>query len=229
MAGMGDKAMEAARIVSTKVPKEVALQVYWIQNVIVLPQLTAVTFGRWQEVLDAPMPDPELEHATMMAHYARGTALAALGRADEARAELAVVQAAADAVEGPVEAQPVPAIAAHSLAGEIALRGGDAVQAVEHFRAAADLEDGMVYEEPPVWYYPVRHSLGRALLEAGRPAEAEAAYREDLARFRENGWSLSGLARALEAQGRAEEAADVRARFEKAWEHADVELKASRI
>ena len=109
----------------------------------------------------------------------------------------------------------------------IALRGGDAASAVRHFRAAADLEDGMLYEEPPLWYYPVRHSLGRALLEAGRPEEAEVAYRQDLARFPANGWSLFGLAESLEAQGK--DAAEARAAFERAWADADVTLTASRF
>ena len=115
------------------------------------------------------------------------------------------------------------------LAGEIALRAGDPAGAVEHFRAAAEIEDRMPYEEPPLWYYPVRHSLGRALLEAGRAGQAERVYRQDLDRFPENGWSLIGLANALEAQGKTEEAAGVRERFAAAWSHADVDLEASRF
>lgn len=85
----------------------------------------------------------------------------------------------------------------------------------------------MLYEEPPLWYYPIRHSLGRALLEAGRPAEAERAYREDLARFPANGWSLFGLALSLEAQG--SDASEARSAFRKAWAGADVELTGSRF
>ena len=98
-----------------------------------------------------------------------------------------------------------------------------------HFQAAADIEDMLLYDEPPLWYYPMRHSLGRALLEAGRPAEAEQAYREDLDRFPENGWSLFGLAASLEGQGRFGEAREVRSRFTRAWTDADVNLTASRF
>ena len=87
----------------------------------------------------------------------------------------------------------------------------------------------MVYEEPPVWYLPIRHTLGRALLEADRPAEAESVYREDLVRFPANGWSLIGLAIALEAQGRSAEAEDVREEYREAWSAADIELTGSRI
>ena len=85
----------------------------------------------------------------------------------------------------------------------------------------------MRYEEPPLWYYPIRQSLGRALLEAGRADEAERAYREDLARFPENGWSLFGLAKSLEAQGK--DAQGTWEAFRVAWSSADVELLASRF
>jgi tetratricopeptide (TPR) repeat protein len=191
-----------------------------------------VTFGDWENVLAAPMPPEELENATAMAHYARGIALAATGRGSAAAAELKSVQeiasriGATDESEGP---EIVVAIASYALAGEIALRTGDPQAAVDHLAVAAMLEDGMVYEEPPVWYLPIRHTLGRALLEAGRAAEAEVAYREDLLRFPANGWSLEGLAQSLEAQGRDDEAAAVKGEFELAWRDADVVLAGSRF
>ena len=123
----------------------------------------------------------------------------------------------------------MPHITNFVLAGEIALRTGSADDAATHFAAAVELEDGMLYEEPPLWYYPIRHSLGRALLEAGRPAEAEEVYLRDLERFPENGWSLFGLATALDAQGKTVPAQEVWRRFEIAWAGADVELTASRF
>lgn len=233
MAGMRDEALHAARTVAPKVPLEVARAVPFIQNAIVLPQLTLLTFGEWQEVLEVPAPDSTLGLADVMHRYARGTALAALGRRDAARAVLGELRAEARAAAytsgGDEEANPVLSIAAHALAGEIALRAGEPAAAAERFRRAAQIEDGMVYEEPPLWYYPIRHSLGRALLEAGDATGAEQAYREDLAKFPENGWSLLGLAQSLRAQGRDAEAADARARFARAWADADVELTASRF
>ena len=159
MAGMSGQAMRASEIVSPKVPKSVALEVYWIQNAVVLPQLTALSFGRWDDVLTAPMPDPDLDQATVMALYARGTALAALGRMDEAReAEAALRDRVATA--DPEGSNPVLTIAGHTLSGEMALRSGQAQDAVRHFQAAVSIEDEMLYEEPPLWYYPIRQSLG---------------------------------------------------------------------
>ncbi len=111
------------------------------------------------------------------------------------------------------------------LAGRIAAADGDFDAAVSHLREAARLEDGLLYGEPPEWSVPVRQELGEVLLEAGRFEEAEEAFRQDLDRFRDNGWSLAGLARALEAQGRGDEAAAVRARFREVWASADFELE----
>jgi hypothetical protein len=67
------------------------------------------------------------------------------------------------------------------------------------------------------------------LLAAGRAAEAETLYREDLKRFPENGWSLFGLTRSLAMQGKSQEAEAVKRRFERAWQHADIALTASRF
>ena len=229
MAGMGEKALQAARTVAPKVPVDMARETYWIQNAVVLPQLTLLTFGRWEEVLDQPLPPDELEQASILARYARGVAHAALGATDDAREVLREIRRRAEGVEGHLSTNPIPGLAAETLAGEIALRTGDPETAVAHFQAAADIEDVLLYDEPPLWYYPARHSLGRALLEAGRPAEAEQAYREDLERFPENGWSLFGLTKSLEAQGRLDEAREVRSRFARAWANADVSLTASRF
>lgn len=229
MAGMGEKAIEAALIVAPKVSVDVARETYWIQNASVLPQLTLLTFGRWDEVLDQPLPPDELDQASILAQYARGVALAALGGTDDAREILQEIRERAERAEGDPATNPIPHIAREMLAGEIALRTGDAQTAVAHFQAATDIEDALLYEEPPLWYYPARHSLGRALLEAGRPAEAERAYRQDLDKFPENGWSLFGLAESLEAQGEVEDAREVRSRFTRAWADADVSLVASRF
>jgi tetratricopeptide (TPR) repeat protein len=162
-----------------------------------------------------------------MAHYARGVAFAATGKKADAETELTVVQKVAAAATG--DSKRVFDIASHALLGEIAARNGDPDAAIAHFQEAKNLEDGILYYEPPTWYYPIRHSLGSVLLKANRPADAEGVYREDLKRFPENGWALFGLAQALRAEGKTAEAAQVDARFQKAWQGADVTLVASRF
>ena len=121
------------------------------------------------------------------------------------------------------------AIAPEVLAGEIAARKKDYGTAIAHLERAVRLEDGLVYTEPAEWHYPPRQALAAVLLEAGRAAEAETVYWEDLRRNPENGWSLFGLKQALDAQKRDADAALVEARRAKAWTRADVTLEASRF
>jgi pimeloyl-ACP methyl ester carboxylesterase len=83
----------------------------------------------------------------------------------------------------------------------------------------------MPYSEPALWHRPVRLQLGQALVDAARPGEAEAVYREEIRRLPENGWGLFGLWQSLAAQGRADEARAARVRFEKAWARADIALQ----
>lgn len=188
---------------------------------------TLVTFGRWDDALAEPLPATDDRVGRGLAYYARGVAFAARGRWAEARAAHDTVTAAAATASGPSGA--VLALAARALSGEIALRQGRTADAVAEFAAAVVLEDSLGPGEPPVWYYPVRHSLGKALLAAGLPGQAERVYREDLARHRENGWSLFGLAQALEGQGKGEAAAELRGRFTRAWAPTEVMPTASRF
>jgi tetratricopeptide (TPR) repeat protein len=115
------------------------------------------------------------------------------------------------------------------LAGEIAAAQGKFTEAIAHLDQAVRLEDGLVYTEPAEWHFPPRLALGAILLEAGRPAEAETVYWEDLRRNRNNGWALYGLLQALRAQQKNDQAALIEVRFKKAWERADITLNASRF
>jgi hypothetical protein len=100
-------------------------------------------------------------------------------------------------------------------------------EAVAALHQAIQGGDGLHFTESANWILPVRHSLGATLMDAHRYAEAEAVYRQDLARYPENCWSLYGLARSLRMQHKMAEATMVSARFEKSWQHADVKLSSS--
>ncbi|MGH7579438.1 MAG: tetratricopeptide repeat protein [Gemmatimonadales bacterium] len=229
LAGRSAQALDAARTLQSKVNLDVARQVPMLQEMVPYYLLTLTTFGRWDDVLAEPLPPPDIRMPLAMAYYARGVAYAAKGQQAEAQTALDTVKAidAATPADAPLKT-PV-SIAAHALTGEIATRSGKLDEGIAHFREALEIEDAGLYFEPPKWYYPIRQSLGAALLKAGRHAEAEAVYREDLKRFPENGWSLFGLAAALRAQGKSAEAAAVDQRFSKAWSAADVKLTASRF
>jgi len=235
LAGKSALAIEAAKRTAATTPVGAAKQVPFLEPYLHYTYLTLVTFGRWDELLAMPLPPVDLAYSRGMAQYARGVALAATRRFAEAQAALDTLQQIAAggtqayASAGWTTPSTNLQIAAHALLGEIAARRGGLEESIAHFREAMKIEDDQLYTEPPDWYYPIRHSLAAVLLRAGRPAEAEHLYREDLKRFPENGWSLFGLAQALRAQGKSSEAADVDARFARAWAGADVTLTASRF
>jgi tetratricopeptide (TPR) repeat protein len=229
MAGRSAQAIEAANTLTSKVNLDAARQVGLLQEMVPYHVLTLTTFGKWDEVLAAPLPPEDIRFSYAMASYARGVAHAAKEEWAEAQAALDTVTAIDAATPEGADAKTALSIAVHALSGEIATRRGDLDGGINHFREAAKIEDGGLYVEPPKWYYPIRHSLGAALLKAGRNAEAEKVYREDLRRFPENGWSLFGLAQALRAQGKDTEAAAAEAHFRQAWPDTDVTLTASRF
>jgi Tetratricopeptide repeat len=229
MAGQSAQALEAARTLKSKVNMDVARQVPMLQEMVPYYVLTLTTFGRWDDVLAEPLPPADIRAPLAMAYYARGVAYAAKGQLAEAQMALDTVKAIDSATPANAPEKTPISIAPHALMGEIATRSGKLDEGIAHFREALKIEDAGLYFEPPKWYYPIRESLGAALLKAGRPADAEAVYREDLKRFPENGWSLFGLATALRAQGKSAEAAAVDKRFSTAWSAADIKLAASRF
>lgn len=229
MAGRSVQAIAAATTLTSKVNLDAARQVGLLQEMVPYHVLTLTTFGKWDEVLAAPLPPEDLRFSYAMASYARGVAHAAKEEWSEAQAALDTVTAIDAATPEDADAKTALSIAVHALSGEIATRRGDLTAGINHFREAAKIEDGGLYVEPPKWYYPIRHSLGAALVKAGQYAEAEKVYRDDLRRFPENGWSLFGLTQALRAQGKDTEAAAAEERFRRAWPDTDVTLTASRF
>jgi tetratricopeptide (TPR) repeat protein len=236
LAGRSEQAIEAARKLVEAVPVEVVRQVPPFEQLRPYDLLVLTRFGRWDDVLASPLPPSDLRVTTGLVYYARGVAHAAKGQAAQAQAALDTVRVIAEGTtpadqtamtSGEGENKTVMDIALHALMGEIAFRQGKLDDAVTHFREAARLEDTFNYIEPPQWYYPVRASLGAVLLKAGKPAEAETVYREDLRRFPDNGWSLFGLEASLRAQGKNGEAEGVRGRRLKAWSSADITITAS--
>lgn len=235
MEGRSAVAIDAARRVAANVRIEQIREFPTVEFFRTIPLLALTQFGRWDEILAEPMPDASLRYATAIAHYARGVALARKGDLAAARRERDQLVPLRDTTEilfldtNDYPAVTLLQIADALLEGEIAMAAGSVDAAVGHFERAVALQDGLPYMEPPFWYYPTRQSLGAALLAAGRAGEAEAVYRRDLEDYPHNGWSMFGLAESLAAQGRTDEAAEVREMFTHVWARADVELTGSRF
>lgn len=235
MEGRSAVAIDAARRVAANVRIEQIREFPTVEFFRTIPLLALTQFGRWDEILAEPMPDASLRYATAIARYARGVALARKGDLAAARRERDQLVPLRDTTEilfldtNDYPAVTLLQIADALLEGELAMAAGSVDAAVGHFERAVALQDGLPYMEPPFWYYPTRQSLGAALLAAGRAGEAEAVYRRELEDYPHNGWSMFGLAESLAAQGRTDEAAEVREMFAHVWARADVELTGSRF
>lgn len=233
MAGRKADAIAAARGVRTSIPEDYYKDYAMIADAYLAIEVEAlIRFGEWDAILREPEPRADLPITRCFWRFARGVAHAAKGDVRAARAEQQRFRAQVAALpEGAMmainPAAKVLSIADNMLEGEIRYREGDIDGAVAHLRKAIEVEDTLMYMEPPDWVQPVRHALGAILLDAGKAAEAEAVYREDLRRWPENGWALFGLSESLKAQGRAQEAAEARARHAKAFARADITPKAS--
>ncbi len=232
MEGRRAAALQAAHAVASGfTPEFLEMMGPFVDGFLPIVLEVEMRFGMWEEILREPEFPALFGVSNAMRHFARGAALTALDRFDEARAELVELEALVAAMDDrPIGNNPAKAvlpIAVSSLKGELAFREGRRGEGLEHLRAAVVLEDQLRYDEPPDWIMPVRHTLGAALVAAGRYSEAESVYREDLKRWPENGWSLYGLSRCAEARGLGREGDELRARFQRAWSRADVELSSS--
>lgn len=235
MEGRSAEALAVAHRLAEQAPIETVHMMPTMEPWTAMPLCTLVRFGKWTAILQEPQPPPDLQYVTAMWHYARGLALVAIGRLDEAEREqgsLDTIAAAMQPERIAIErntAADLLRIASLVVAGELAAKRGHTDDAVHSLQEAVRIQDQLHYTEPPSWYYPVRQSLGAVLLAANRPAEAEAMYREDLRRNPENGWSLYGLTQSLRAQNKDEEAVATEQRFHTAWVRADVRLSGSRF
>ncbi|WP_265571335.1 hypothetical protein [Sphingomicrobium nitratireducens] len=233
MSGQSAMAMEAAERLAKNVRMEQIEAFPTVEFFKTIPLLTMVQFAKWDDILALDAPPTPRDYSQALMHYARGLAFLHKGDSGMARAELDKLAALKDTVQirfldnADYPASTLLNIAHRLLAGELALAAGDSDTAIKLMKEAVSLQDALPYMEPPFWYYPTRQSLGQALLESGRAAEAEAVYRKDLADYPRNGWSMAGLISALEAQGKPTDAA--RADFAVIWANADIELDRSRL
>jgi len=196
------------------------------------PIFVLVRFHRWDEILKLPPPDPSLAMTTAFWHFARGSAAAAKGQIGIAESERRTLEAARKTTPADMEfsmysnkAQSFLDLAASILDARIATAYGDRERAIKYWENAVRIQDTLYYGEPPEWFYPVRESLGSALLLNGQADQAEAVFRADLEKCPRNPRSLFGLLKSLEAQKKTAGAEWVQREFAAAWKSADEALE----
>jgi tetratricopeptide (TPR) repeat protein len=197
--------------------------------------LLLARFGRWDELRErTTLPEERFQRG--MTLFPRALADLRRDEPEAAREALETIRSLRAATPGDAtyaffgfSQRDLLGVAEYILSGEIAAAEGRYAAAESYLQAAIQLEDGLPYAEPEPWPIPARHVLGAVLLEANRPAEAEAVYREALEIHPNNGWSLRGLQRSFEAQGRTAEARRAEGAFEQAWQRSDIWLPGSRF
>lgn len=231
--GNSKLAWEAAQKVQEKTAKDVMQQPGWatLQHYYTVPYFVAVKFGLWDSILAVKNPEMDLVYPRAILHYARGMAFLGKNETGNAAKELSRLKELAKDSTLPGltiwdinTMSDIVQIAVHVLTAETYLHQKEFDQAISEYEKAIVVEDNLNYNEPPDWFFSVRHHLGLALLKAGLYKKAEKVYREDLGIWKENGWALRGLFESLEKQGRSLEAQQVYKRFIEAWRYADFDL-----
>jgi hypothetical protein len=203
-----------------------------VESMVVVPVSVLLRFGRHADVLVLAEPPADRPVQRAWHHFARGVAFARMRKVDEAAAEHKALAAAISAVPdtalfggtGLVDARTVLNVASAVLDARIAAAQNDASRAIQSWQRAVAAADLLPYDEPPVWFYPLRESLGAALLARNQAADAERVFRDDLSRHPRNARSLFGLQASLATQGKDTDAAWVQRQFEDAWKDADTRL-----
>jgi len=215
----------------------------WLEGFISMRVHALIRFGRWQDIFDLELPrDPKLYcMTTAMTHYAKGVALAATGRVEEAQVECSLFRDAARRVV-PTRmlfnntCSDILAIAQAMLDGELEYRRGNFDIAFEHLRRSITLDDSLPYDEPWGWMQPTRHAYGALLLEQGHVEQAASVYSADLGlddtlpRARQhpnNVWALHGYHECLMKLGRTAEARLIQPQLRLAIAVADVPVRSS--
>jgi tetratricopeptide (TPR) repeat protein len=200
-----------------------------IEPFAAVPMLVRVRFARWDDFASMPAPDASTLPTTSATwHLGHGLALVAKGNGAQAGADLTAIRDGRKNLEkvefGLNSASDVLAVGEHLLAGRILASSGDSGRAIAEYRKAVEAQDALSYDEPPAFPWPVRESLGAALLKSGDAAGAETVFREDLKKNPNNPRSLLGLAQSLKARN-SPDAPAAEAAASNALSTADVPVK----
>ncbi|MCO6042917.1 hypothetical protein NG895_03255 [Aeoliella sp. ICT_H6.2] len=253
MCGREKEAMAAARhmwkdfddLVDEE-PDEIDPELAYLDRLMCCVYDVQKRFGRWQQLIDEEQVPPDgLVVTRAIWHANRAIAYAVLKDFDNAEEEYQASLAAMDEVPSDYpeidRVNSLLNVTRHFAAGEIELQKSLAEEAkknpaaaqehldlaIESLEKAVEFEDAARYGEPPEPTQPVRHTLGVAYLKAGRFIDAERVYREDLAEWPNNGWSLKGLSVALKAQNKTAQAHEADEQYQAVWGNPDHPIMSS--
>ncbi|MBS1754864.1 MAG: hypothetical protein KF741_11620 [Ferruginibacter sp.] len=236
--GNSNLSWNAALKLQAHTAKDLMQEPEWgtLQHYYSIPYYIAVKFGMWDTILSIPQPTKNLIYPTAIWHYAKG--MAYLGKNDivNAKKELSAIKVLATdtllnqiTIWGINTTTDLVQIASKVLEAEIAARQYQFTSSIALLYEAIAIEDKLNYNEPPDWFFSVRHHLGAVLLKAGKYSDAENVYQKDLQTWKNNGWALMGLYQSLIFQKKEKEALQVKAAFDEAWQYADIKISSSSV
>jgi tetratricopeptide (TPR) repeat protein len=207
-----------------------------LQHYYSIPWYIWIKFGDWKAIRNSEQPDSVLKYPNVVWHYANGMAAIAEGNKELAHRHLESIQSIMLdttikelTIWGINNIYDLCVIAELVLRGELLAASKNYPEAIRVLKEAVAKEDALNYDEPPDWFFSIRHNLGAVLISAGKFKEAEKVYEEDLKVYRENGWALRGLMNVYDGLGDRTKYDRVSARYNAAWKHADTKIKSSRI
>jgi len=238
LCGESKNAMLGANETMLHAHKKLLLDPAWatLQHYYSIPLFVQVKLGLWNDIQNAPEPEKELKYPRVIWHYAQGMAALSQNRTARAKKQLLAMKTIMQdstikklTIWGINSLYDICIIASNTLEGEIYAHQKNYSMAVTQLKTAVAAEDALNYNEPPDWFFSVRHNLGAVYLEAGNYAASVKVYEEDLSEFPENGWALIGLMNAYDKLGEEKQYNKAKSRFNVAWKHADIKITSSRI
>ena len=202
----------------------------YVQYIYMTPVLVNIRFGKWDKLLQEKQPDASQVYANILYHFGRGMAFSARSGIREANQELAAMKTLMADTTLTIPFIPFSAaidgasVASKLLSGSMALKSGNATDAIKDLTEAVKVEQNMIYNEPRDWLLNPKQWLGKAYLFAGDGSNAEMTFTADLQNNNNNGWALYGLNKAFLMQKKYNEAARVLAKYKKAFSKADITL-----
>ncbi len=190
------------------------------------PLLVLLRFQKWDDILATAEPDTKMIVSNALWHYARTLALDGKGQRQQALAQKAVFEKVRRKIPADTMWMLNTGAGFLSLASLVldARLAEDSGRAIEIWKQAVKAQDALAYDEPPPWYYPIRESLGAALLRAGNATEAETVFRECLSRNPRDPRALFGLIETLKAEKKTDDVEWVRREFENSWKNPELQL-----
>lgn len=205
-----------------------------IQHYYTIPFYVYVKFGKWDKIIALQNELPELAYPTAILHYAKGMAYLNKGNSKAAKLELSALNNLATksklkeiTIWELNTVYDLVQIASKVLEASILAHDKQYNQSIAKYNEAIAIEDALNYNEPPDWFFSVRHMLGAVQLKATQYNDAIVTYNQDLKKFPHNGWALNGLASAYSKLGDKKNQQESEVKFRQAWKTADIELNTS--